>query len=101
MDRKPPPEQWSADEVAAWLAGTSITAVDPARFVADGISGALFMTLDDGDLKDLGIEKGLSRKRLLFAIAKLGKPAPAPAQREVSARAGVSRWGGAGGAGGR
>lgn len=71
-------EPGASQEVADWLQGLGLAEHAP-RFVAERITVDLLPTLDDADLKELGVGLLGHRKRLRAAIAELAaSPAAAP-----------------------
>ena len=61
-----PPKKWDLDEVADWLKRCKLDHVD--RFREHRIFGRLLVQLDEGDLKEMGIDSNFQRKRVLAEI---------------------------------
>ncbi|HEY5789629.1 MAG TPA: adenylate/guanylate cyclase domain-containing protein, partial [Gammaproteobacteria bacterium] len=71
--------------IEQWLDGLGLAQYAPA-FLANDIDAALLPTLDDDDLRELGIASLGHRKRLLAAIAALAEHRPAPARAKPASR---------------
>ena len=58
---------WTAQQVADWLNLPKYT----AQILAEDVTGALLFDLELGDWKELGVESGLDRKRILSKVKAL------------------------------
>jgi len=63
---------WSVEDVSEWLEREKFAHVK-SKFKAENIDGAFLLSLTDEALKDLGIEKGLERSKIMRSILLLKK----------------------------
>ena len=67
-----PVEQWTVDEVAAWVGGALKLEAAAAAFRAEAVDGAVLLRIDDEVLRDdLGVTSKLGRIKLLAARDRL------------------------------
>ena len=67
-----PVEQWTVEEVAAWIGGALKLEAAAAAFRAEAIDGAVLLQVDDEVLRDdLGVTSKLGRIKLLTARDRL------------------------------
>ena len=65
-------EQWTADQVGDFVGAFGAEyAQYKAAFVEKGINGKTLLTLDDGDLGELGVTSAIHKKRLLAELLDL------------------------------
>lgn len=55
----------TAEDVGKFLKSISLDDHEE-NFVSNGIDGETLLALDDNDLKELGVEKGFQRKKILI-----------------------------------
>lgn len=69
------PSEWSVEEVCDWLLSLG---KDYSQYIAQfrdaGIDGQMLPDLTDEELKELGVSRGINRRKLKTSIKKLFPP---------------------------